>query len=557
MFGGGVWPELQEHYADGGGARNGVSFVPHVSPVNSEASVVSNGEDAQLLPDSGSASMQHPSHDFPARQPVLAGNHPRVPIPSPSGEARQVIHGDPSCTIAGHDEGKFPVGIRSEGQCRNSFMLKDGSTLAMLDGMPDGSITSIMTVKEEVGRWADNLGWNLQLWFLAHCSTKTGTLFLIRCDSNGKARSRAAASLPGELADGQRNVNGKLLHSRPNAKNKACDCKFRLTFEFSSDNTWVMTSAFTNHNHDPVVKNPCAGVRVNTSFWYADTTSVPADVQPFMDWLVAIGVKGTMLTSHLQKACLTKGIIPTFTSQSLRNQTRVPVGQIDLDATNLSEWISKRRTDHGLYGDIYALNGFLEHSFFVFKGARELWNRQGGGWCTLIVDTTHIKMCYNLKLLLFVSMDREGNSRILAAGLLSNEFAESFKWVFHQFNTALGLSPDIILSNQCASIRKAVLSVWQALEDLHFLCTFHLFNNFREALMRFMVPLEGTLWETTQNAFWRFAKNADSRGVERFDAEWNVFTTSIRSALLRDDGTHSEGAAKALTILDRLYSNRK
>eukprot|EP00961_Rhodomonas_salina_P221328 2992191-Rhodomonas_salina.1 len=276
-----------------------------------------------------------------------------------------------------------------------------------------------------------------------------------------------------------------------------------------------------------------------------------------MDWLVAIGVKGTMLTSHLQKACLTKGIIPTFTSQSLRNQTRVPVGQIDLDATNLSEWISKRRIEHGLYGDIYAPNGFLEHSFFVFKAARELWNRQGGGRHTLIVDTTHIKMCYNLKLLLFVSMDREGNSRILAAALLSNEFAESFKWAFKQFDVALGLSPDIILSDQCASIRKAVLYVWPALEDLHLLCTFHLFNNFRDALMRFLVPIEGTLWETTQNAFWRFAKNADSRGVERFDAEWDVFATAIRSALLRDDGTHSEAAAKALTILDRLYYNCK
>eukprot|EP00961_Rhodomonas_salina_P102168 1374190-Rhodomonas_salina.1 len=154
-------------------------------------------------------------------------------------------------------------------------------------------------------------------------------------------------------------------------------------------------------------------------------------------------------------------------------------------------------------------------------------------------------------------MDSEGNSRILAAALLSNEFAESFKWVFNQFMVALGLGPDVILSDQCPSIWKAVLWVWPALEDRHLLCTFHLFNNFRDALMCFLAPLDGTLWETTQNAFWRLAKNADSRGVEQFDGEWEIFCTTIRTAMLRADGTHSEAAEKALTILDRLYTNRR
>eukprot|EP00961_Rhodomonas_salina_P255032 3446622-Rhodomonas_salina.3 len=75
-----------------------------------------------------------------------------------------------------------------------------------------------MTVKEDVVRWAENLGWNLQLRFLTRSSTKTGTRFLIRCDRNGKARSRAAASLPGELADGRRNVC--LLYTSPSPRDR-------------------------------------------------------------------------------------------------------------------------------------------------------------------------------------------------------------------------------------------------------------------------------------------------------------------------------------------------
>eukprot|EP00961_Rhodomonas_salina_P296081 3936039-Rhodomonas_salina.1 len=114
----------------------------------------------------------------------------------------------------------------------------------------------------------------------------------------------------------------------------------------------------------------------------------------------------------------------------MRNRIRLPVGQVDLDATNLTAWISKRRYEQGLFRDTDAPHGYLQHAFFTFKGARELWHAQGDGRRTLIVDTTHIKMCYSLKLLLFVTVDREGNSRILAAGLLSNEFAESFKWAF-------------------------------------------------------------------------------------------------------------------------------
>eukprot|EP00961_Rhodomonas_salina_P111414 1499105-Rhodomonas_salina.1 len=145
----------------------------------------------------------------------------------------------------------------------------------------------------------------------------------------------------------------------------------------------------------------------------------------------------------------------------------------------------------------------------------------------------------------------------MAVALLSNEMAESFKWAFTQFTTAFGQPPDVILSDQCACIRKAVLHVWPHLEDRHLLCTFHLFNNFRDALMRHLAQLDGTVWETAQNAFWRFAKNADSRGVEKFEAEWLLFTTKIKAAMERSDGTHSEAASKALTILDRLYTNSK
>eukprot|EP00961_Rhodomonas_salina_P199941 2696550-Rhodomonas_salina.1 len=61
------------------------------------------------------------------------------------------------------------------------------------------------------------------------------------------------------------------------------------------------------------------------------------------------------------------------------------------------------------------------------------------------------------------------------------------------------------------------------LEDRHQLCTFHLFNNFQDALMKFLGPLGKGVWESTLNAFWRFAKNADSRGVDKFEEEWNGF----------------------------------
>eukprot|EP00961_Rhodomonas_salina_P294830 3934895-Rhodomonas_salina.1 len=138
MFGAGVWPELQQHYAeaaDAQGPSHCVSFVQHVSPVNSDASVISNGEDAQLLPDS-SASIEHPSHHLAGRHLASTGN--RLPSGQASGEARDVIHGDPGCNVVGHAD-----------QCRNSLIFGDGSSLAMLDGMPDSSFTSILTVKEE------------------------------------------------------------------------------------------------------------------------------------------------------------------------------------------------------------------------------------------------------------------------------------------------------------------------------------------------------------------------------------------------------------------------
>eukprot|EP00961_Rhodomonas_salina_P281780 3807720-Rhodomonas_salina.1 len=342
----GVWPELEEHYARGSHPlqTGGVPFLPHDSPVNSDSSVISNGEDAQLLPDSSSQ----------VRPPGVSA--PVVCPPAPEDTSQELVpHGDPGSVLAnGTQEGKFPVCKRSEASCRQSFVLGPGSTLDHLTGMPDESFTSIMTVKEEVRNWAEKLGWTLHLRFLYRASGKTGTRFLMQCDRNGKARSRSASTLPGELGDGPRNANGQLVHARPNCVTKACDCRFRFIYEFTTDNTWVMTVAHTVHNHEPKVKHPSAGEQVNSAFRYAAAPDVPLEIRPFLDWLISIGVKGTLLTTQLRKACLTKGIIPTFTSQSIRNLARMPVGQFNLDATNLSAWISKRRTEQGLYGDIDA-----------------------------------------------------------------------------------------------------------------------------------------------------------------------------------------------------------
>lgn len=117
-----------------------------------------------------------------------------------------------------------------------------------------------------------------------------------------------------------------------------------MIYEFTTDNTWVIV-AHTVHNHEPNVKHPSAGQHVNSVFQYAAAPDVLVEILPFLDWLLSIGIKGTMLTTQLQKACLTKGIISTFTSQSICNLAWLPVGQYNLDSTNLSAWISKCRTE--------------------------------------------------------------------------------------------------------------------------------------------------------------------------------------------------------------------
>eukprot|EP00961_Rhodomonas_salina_P292610 3933077-Rhodomonas_salina.4 len=267
----GVWPELEEHYARGSQpVQTGcVQFVQHASPVNSDSSVISNGEDAQLLPDSSSVG-----------RPTVVST-PVVAAPAPANTSQvPVEHGDPACELAdGTQEGKFPVAKRSEASCRQSFVLGTGSSLGHVHGMPDDSFTSIMTVKEEVGEWAGKLGWTLHLRFLYRASTKTGTRFLLRCDRNGKAKSRAAATLPGELGDRPRNANGRLVHSRPNVVSKACDCRFRIIYEFTTDKTWVKTVAHTVHNHEPNLAAVVSRLKVGAHPSQPVAWPLPADAR--------------------------------------------------------------------------------------------------------------------------------------------------------------------------------------------------------------------------------------------------------------------------------------
>eukprot|EP00961_Rhodomonas_salina_P009359 127005-Rhodomonas_salina.2 len=103
---GGVWPELQQHYASGH-AVHALPFVQHVSPlpspVHSDDSVMSNGEDARLV-EVGVASGNGDAGLLDEHQPVAD------PTVSASGDTRPVTHGDPSCVLEnGAQEGQYPV----------------------------------------------------------------------------------------------------------------------------------------------------------------------------------------------------------------------------------------------------------------------------------------------------------------------------------------------------------------------------------------------------------------------------------------------------------------
>ncbi|MGH7954699.1 MAG: hypothetical protein ACREOZ_01935, partial [Gloeomargaritales cyanobacterium] len=194
---------------------------------------------------------------------------------------------------------------------------------------------------------------------------------------------------------------------------------------------------------------------------------IPAWLVDYMKLLFEAGNTFSNIYSFLAEKCRNKDCEITFTLADVKNALGGNRQEKSLDTTLLFKYLVYRQKDEANLGfaldqdDKQKLNLF----FFVFKGGLELWSSMGSR--LILYDTKHGTNRYGLKLGLFVSVDENGKTRMLAASFVQQEDAASFEWVFTKFNEFMRNVPVVVKKVWGTSIK-------------HFLCTYHISKNFHQ-----------------------------------------------------------------------------
>lgn len=165
----------------------------------------------------------------------------------------------------------------------------------------------------------------------------------------------------------------------------------------------------------------------------------------------------------------------------------------------------------------------------------------------VLFDTTFKTNALGMALATFVGVDHNNRNVVLAMGLLSDESAISFEWLFTKVLEATNMhGPLVIYTDQDPAISKAIASKLPGAK--HRLCSWHLVKNLKENLKNL---LQKEQLNAIVDVFWRLVKEDFTEAeVERL------------LSLMRDHCQRNESALDVIGRLDaikekwiKFYSN--
>lgn len=124
---------------------------------------------------------------------------------------------------------------------------------------------------------------------------------------------------------------------------------------------------------------------------------------------------------------------------------------------------------------------------------------------------------HGLKMMLWVTVDGTGSTKILACSLMLDESAESCAWSCQCFLDAFRVAPYVIFSDSAPQLETAIASVFP--ESKHLYCIWHLSNNMVTNL-KAACGADNALWQRVCSRWWRIAKQTDTSSRLTWEAEW-------------------------------------
>lgn len=98
----------------------------------------------------------------------------------------------------------------------------------------------------------------------------------------------------------------------------------------------------------------------------------------------------------------------------------------------------------------------------------------------VLLDSTYRTNKYKMPLLVVAGLNEYGKTFMLGFGVVANEEYESVKWILQNLFEYLGESPEIICTDACPSLAKAITNLFP--NTKHLLCAWHLSQNIKKHL---------------------------------------------------------------------------
>ena len=257
------------------------------------------------------------------------------------------------------------------------------------------------------------------------------------------------------------------------------------------------------------------------------------------------GISARDIYKVFSVACMDGGQLPNFTYEDIYNKyKRVLAADRVNDACQLVEHLAARKATSNLEYFVELSGGRIDCIFVECDNAQQVWGTANVGnddelHNVLMFDPTFGTNSFDMKMSMFVTVNGDGRTVVLAYMVHHEEDYKDVFWGFRCFHKVFRIPPATILTDSGAGILQAIgkmtLPSMPWCDTTPLLCIFHLDQNFYTNLH----PLFNSnrdMWSTLHDMFWRLAKDPDTRRCDMLGAQMKEITQFIKS--------HGKGPSK-------------
>src|SRR5256884_5426717 len=321
------------------------------------------------------------------------------------------------------------------------------------------------------------------------------------------------------------------INEHRDRKSKCQECPWKANFNCPKNSNNITLTTFNNcHNHI---------LLSNTEEYSTKYRCIPEDVLKEIQFFTENGNLPISIQRKLLKARFPTSSILDCDLTNAIQKFKVKPDEVH-DASNLLKTlIQNKSNDPGWFVE-FQLNdeNRLTRLFWMSPSQIALWLEHHD---VVLNDNTAKTNHYNMPLSLFLIVDNNTKSRLVAQALVSNETVESYKWILQCTKDATMVEPLVFVTDADPAMDAAIAQLYETTHQIH--CIFHISENLPK-------NVKSKLGDQYENFVKNFFQCRNSLYEKLFNERWFKLVKkypSIKDYLMRALYPSRQAWARAFT----------